>query len=211
MLASQTGLFRSCSFSYVNCRFSNYSPRASSLENITDNVIFVQIYEFWLAEVECYGGGNELFNDVAVRTKEKKKLAGFSRGRKQANSQGRRAHCVTLTWFQPLPAQCTHLFYCTLHSTITWLSCCRIRVSKLNSLSRLKPSVTVSFCVCLGCLPCGLKEVQARGALHQCHQLLITKGSGEESNSFHFGEKLRFFLCLHPPTPVALRLRCLEQ
>lgn len=62
-----------------------------------------------------------------------------------------------------------------LRSTITWLSCCCIRVSKLNSLSCLKPSVTVSSYVCLGCLPCGLKEVQARGASHECRPLLNTE------------------------------------
>lgn len=50
-------------------------------KNITDNVIFDQIYELWLAEVDCCGGENELFEDVAVPTqKEKTKHAGFSRG-----------------------------------------------------------------------------------------------------------------------------------
>lgn len=86
----------------------------------------------------------------------------------KVNFQGRRARCMTLAWLQPSLAQCTRLFYCTLRSTITLLSCCCIRVSKLNSPSCFKPCFTVSFYVCLGCLPCGLKEVQACEAVHEC-------------------------------------------
>lgn len=118
---------------------------------------------------------NHLMMSLFKHKRRKRNMQVLAEAENKVNSQGRHARCVTLAWFQPSLAQCTHLFYCTLHSTITWLSCCCIRVSKLNSLSRLKPSVTVSFYVCLGCLPCGLKEVQARRAWHECHQLLFTE------------------------------------
>lgn len=110
---------------------------------------------------------NYLRTSLFKHKRRKRNTQVWAEAESKVNSQGRRARCVTLAWFQPSLAQCTHLFYCTLHSTVTWLSCGCIRVSKLNSLSRLKPSVTVSFCVCLSCLPCGLKEVQACGALHK--------------------------------------------
>lgn len=89
-----------CSFSYINWRFSNCSPWASSFGKYhRQRDIWSDLWTLTGRSRLSYGGENELFDGVAVQTpKGRKTLRRFRQRRKtKKNFQGRRARCVVAT------------------------------------------------------------------------------------------------------------------
>lgn len=135
---------------------------------------FDQIYE------RSRSGDNEQFDDVAVQPREERET--LDSLQLKPDMLERDISAVPSVARSLRSMYTSLLLHAAQYSPFTVSRCC-IRVSKLNRPSRLKPCVTVPLYVCLGCLSCGLKEVQARRVASECSasRRSQTRGRGEHS------------------------------